>query len=158
MGEQLTPEQRTQLCAVLDRYPEVFDDRPGFTHVIEHKIEVMDQTPIYQRPYRIPESQRDVVERELLNMVQPGIIRYDTESLWSSPLVVVKKQDGSSRLVNNFINGPVVHLKNFKRLCMGGTKYSHVQYQIFSTIGCGLLQEFHCLVQQFKLNPMSCSA
>jgi len=104
MGEQLTTQQRTGLRAVLDRYPEVFDDRPGFTHVIEHKIEVMDQTPIYQRPYRIPESQRDVVERELLNMVQPGIIRYDTESLWSSPLVVVKKQDGYIRLVNNFID------------------------------------------------------
>jgi len=37
-------------------------------------------------------------------MVQPGIIRYDTESLWSSPLVVVKKQDGYIRLVNNFID------------------------------------------------------
>ena len=104
MGEQLTTQQRTGLRAVLDRYPEVFDDSPGFTHVIEHKIEVMDQTPIYQRPYRIPESQRDVVERELLNMVQPGIIRYNTESLWSSPLVVVKKQDGYIRLVNNFID------------------------------------------------------
>ena len=87
VGEQLTPEQRTQLRAVLDRYPKVFDDRPGFTHVIEHKSEVMDQTPIYQRPYRIPESQRDAIERELLNMVQLGIIRYDTESSWSSPLV-----------------------------------------------------------------------
>ena len=40
------------------------------------------------------------------------------------------------------INGPVVHPKNFKRLCMG-TKYPHIQYQIFSTIGCGLLQELY---------------
>jgi len=63
-----------------------------------------------------------------------------------------------SSLAARVFNGPVVHPKNFKRLCMGGTKYPHVQYQIFSTIGCGLLQEFHSLVQQFKLNPMSCSA
>jgi len=42
-------------------------------------------------------------------------------------------------------------------VCAWGTKYPHVQYQIFSTIGCGLLQEFHFIVQQFKLYRMSCS-
>jgi len=53
------------------------------------------------------------------------------------------------------VNGPVVHPRNFKRLCMG-TKYPHIQYQIFSTIGRGLLAELHVVVQQFKLNPIRC--
>jgi len=47
-------------------------------------------------------------------------------------------------------------IQETKRLCMG-TKYPHIQYQIFSTIGHGLLAVLHVLVQQFKLNPISCS-
>jgi len=43
-------------------------------------------------------------------------------------------------------------------VCAWGTKYPHIQYQIFSTIGRGLLAELHVLVQQFKLNAISCSS
>ena len=31
-------------------------------------------------------------------------MQFDDESGWSSPLVIVRKPDGSIRLVNNFIN------------------------------------------------------
>jgi len=41
-------------------------------------------------------------------------------------------------------------------VCAWGTKYTHLQYQIFSTIGRRLLAELHVLVQEFKLNPISC--
>jgi len=43
-------------------------------------------------------------------------------------------------------------------VCAWGTRYLHIHYQIFSTIGCGLLAELQVLVQQLKLNATSCSS
>jgi ATP phosphoribosyltransferase len=36
----LTVVERQQLFAVLDKYPTVFSDKPGFSSVLEHKIKV----------------------------------------------------------------------------------------------------------------------
>jgi len=32
------PQETTRLCSLLGKFPEVFEERPGFTSVIEHKI------------------------------------------------------------------------------------------------------------------------
>ena len=37
-------------------------------------------------------------------MLQNGIIKYDPNTKWNSPLVIVRKTNGGIRLVNNFIN------------------------------------------------------
>jgi len=37
-------------------------------------------------------------------MLQNGIIKYDPNTNYSSPLVIVKKSDGRIRLVNIFIS------------------------------------------------------
>jgi len=47
---------------------------------------------------------RETVHDELMRMVENGVLEYDNESAWNSPLVIVKKPDGGIRLVNNFIN------------------------------------------------------
>jgi len=64
---------------------------------------VTDETPTYQPPYRIPESLRDAVYDELMKMLENNVIRYDPDTLWNSPLIIVRKPDGNIRLVNNFI-------------------------------------------------------
>ena len=46
---------------------------------------------------------RDQVEYELRDMLQNGIIKFDDETKYNSPLVIVKKPGGKIRLVNNFI-------------------------------------------------------
>ena len=50
---------------------------------------------------RLIESMRDAVHDELMRMVASGILAYDHESAWNSPLVIVKRNDGGIRLVNN---------------------------------------------------------
>ena len=82
----------------------MFTDRPGRTNLIQHHIRVTDEKPTYQTPHRIPESlKRDAVYEELMKMLENNIIRYDPDTLWNSPLIVVRKPDGNIRLVNNFI-------------------------------------------------------
>jgi len=104
IGEQLTADQRADLHSVLADYPDVFSDRPGCTNLIEHTIRLTDDTPCFQTPYRIPESLKDAVENELLEMVRNDIIQFDETTSYCSPLIVVKKKYGGIRLVNNFIN------------------------------------------------------
>jgi len=89
---------------VLGDYPDVFSVRPGCTNLIEHKLRLTDDTPCFQAPYRIPESLKDAVENDLLEMVRNDIIQFDETTSYCSPLIVVKKKDGGIRLVNNFIN------------------------------------------------------
>ena len=102
IGEQLSAEQQTQLRELLSNYPDVFSDKPGRTDLIQHTIRVTDDIPTYQAPFRIPENLREPVENELKLMLENGIIQYDSETTYNSPLIVVKKPTGGIRLVNDF--------------------------------------------------------
>jgi len=64
---------------------------------------VNSDEPIWQTPYKIPDALRDKVEQELQNMLDAGIIRFDPETKYNSPLIVIKKPDNNIRLVNNFV-------------------------------------------------------
>ena len=59
--------------------------------------------PIWQPSYKIPDALRDKVEMELQRMLDAGIIKYDPETRYNNPLIVIKKPNDEIRLVNNFI-------------------------------------------------------
>ena len=102
-GEQLTAAQRDAMRHLLAGYPDVFTDEPGKTDLVIHTIKLTDDKPRWQPSYRIPEAMKDAVEDELNRMLQGGIIQIDNGTPWNSPLVIVKKDNGKIRLVNNFI-------------------------------------------------------
>jgi len=104
IGQQLTAEQRADMERLLSEYSDIFTEKPGKTDLVRHSIKLSDETPCYQASYRIPETMRDAVYDELMKMVDNGIIKYDPDTSWNSPLIIVKKSDGGIRLVNNFIN------------------------------------------------------
>ena len=95
----LTSQQQADLQRFLNKFSEVFatsDSDLGRTNVLEHSIDTQGHQPIYQRPYRIPETQRKVVDAHVKDMANRGIIR-PSKSPWSSPIVLVGKKDGSTR-------------------------------------------------------------
>ncbi|KAL4568635.1 hypothetical protein LXL04_024250 [Taraxacum kok-saghyz] len=64
---------------------------------IEHQIVLKAGTPpISVRPYRYPHIQKDEIERMIKDMLNTGIIQSST-SLYSSPVILLKKKDGSWR-------------------------------------------------------------
>ena len=95
----LSSEQTALLSSVLEKYSDIFaqsDSDLGHTTILEHGIDTQGHAPIYQRPYRIPEAQRKVVDAHVKDMADRGVIR-PSKSPWSSPIVLVGKKDGSTR-------------------------------------------------------------
>ena len=96
-GDQLTLEDRRKLQQLLKQYPTVMARRPGRTTQAQHQIVTGDAQPVRQRPYRIPPAVKKEVCEELKQMLEDGLIE-ESSSDWSSPLVIVRKKDGSSRI------------------------------------------------------------
>ena len=95
-GEQLCTNQVMQLKGLMDEVREVFSNQPGRTNVMQHHIRTADARPVRMPQYRLPHAYRETVLREL-EMEQYGIIEPST-SEWSSPIVLVKKKDGTMRM------------------------------------------------------------
>lgn len=97
--EGLNPTEQEQLRKLLEDYSDVFaaEGKPlGRTNLVQHKIHTGDHCPIKQRPRRAPLGQEDVIQRELDSMLEQGVIT-PSNSPWASPVVLVKKKDGSVR-------------------------------------------------------------
>ncbi|KAJ8003957.1 hypothetical protein DPEC_G00153790 [Dallia pectoralis] len=96
----LTEEQIEQVRRVLGKYTHVFassDGELGCTKVIQHEIPITDCVPIKQRYRRIPPSQYEEVKAHIRQLLEQGAIR-ESCSPYSSPLVIVRKKDGSIRM------------------------------------------------------------
>ena len=87
----LSDEQRNELLAILDQYHECFSDQPGFCDLMQHEIHVTENfKPKRLRAYRVPESLKPEVERQIREMLDLGIIEPSTSEM-ASPIVCVLK-------------------------------------------------------------------
>ena len=97
---RLSDDQRKVVHDILLSCSGVFslnDSDIGYMGVTEHRIELWDDTPIYQKPRRLPEPVSQEIEAQckelqLLDIIEPSM------SPWSSPVVPVRKKDGKIRL------------------------------------------------------------
>ena len=97
-GTNLLPEEQSELLHLLATYSNLFvsdKEQLGRTSVVKHSIETSGY-PIRQPVRRLPESTRGAVDQEVQKMLKQGVIRPST-SPWSSPVVLVRKKDGSWR-------------------------------------------------------------
>ena len=78
---------------------DVFSPQPGehgHTTVLQHRIDTGISPPILQHPRRIRQSRTEEVRRLIDDMLKKDIIQHSS-SPWLSPIVLVKKKDGSAR-------------------------------------------------------------
>ena len=102
--ENLSPEQLSKAKNVLNRWSDIFSKGPtdlGKADTVKHEINLTDDTP-FKDPYRrIPPALYDEVRVHLKEMLDAGAIR-DSQSSFSSNVVLVRKKDGSLRFCIDF--------------------------------------------------------
>ena len=69
----------------------------GYTEAVKHRIPVTLEVPIAQPYRRIPQSQFEDVRQHIQELADKGVIR-PSSSPYASPIVIVRKKDGSIRL------------------------------------------------------------
>ena len=98
-GDHLTPDQKEQLFTLFLEYADLFATGPddfGRTGRLQHRINTGNAQPIRQQARRIPPFRKEEVKTLLSEMLDKDVIR-PSESPWASPVVLVKKKDGSTR-------------------------------------------------------------
>ena len=97
--DTLIQEQRQELIDFLGEHHAAFaleDHERGETDLVEFTIETGDADPQRCAPRRMPFAVREEVARQLRKMQEAHIIQPST-SPWASPVVMVRKKDGSHR-------------------------------------------------------------
>jgi hypothetical protein len=87
------------LDELLAAFADVFATPQGLPPVRSRSHHIVlnpDASPVAVRPYRYPAAHKDELEKQCAAMIEQGIVRR-SDSAFSSPVLLVKKPDGSWR-------------------------------------------------------------
>ena len=87
------------MAALLTRFQDTFaleDGELGATHLTEHHIDTGDADPIKQYARRVPHLLKAKMDDLVKEMLERGIV-VPSASPWASPVVLVRKKDGTYR-------------------------------------------------------------
>ena len=93
------PEERRQFRQMILSHAEVFSTNSseiGRTDRVDHSIDTGEHGPIRQRPSREPFFLRNKIKEMIADMEKQGLIQPSC-SPWASPVVLIRKLDGSYR-------------------------------------------------------------
>src|SRR6218665_2818930 len=96
---EVPTEARERLEHMLKEYVDVFsltEKDLGRTTVCEHRIDTADSRPVKQPLRRQPFAYGDIIDKQLGQMLQAGVIE-PTKSEWAANVVLAKKKDGTLR-------------------------------------------------------------
>lgn len=99
VAANLSVEQRQKLELILaenqDRIAWINKQLGRCRHSVL-KIDTGNSEPVHQRPYRGSHEQRKIIEEQIKEMLDDGVIE-SSNSPWASPVVLVKKKDNKWR-------------------------------------------------------------
>lgn len=129
---------QTEVKGVLAEFPNVIavnPKKPRITHLIEFQVEVTSDKSIFVPPRRMHPDKQSLVDAEVEEMRQNGIVSPVKFPEWGFPANVAKKFDGSSRLVTDFRKlNEVTRTVQFNPVNMHDALQSLAQAKYFSTI------------------------
>ena len=91
ISDELTDKQRKEVRELLAKYPDVLTSIPGKTKLLEHDIKLSTAEPVRSKGYPIQYKTREIMESEIDEMIELGVIE-PLISHYSSPIVLVQKR------------------------------------------------------------------
>lgn len=101
ISSSLTVEEQCEVKQLLLEYQDIFTDVPNITNLGEHEIHLTTTEPIRGKAYPLPHAMRETLDKEIETMLAMGIIE-PSSAAYASPVVMVKKPDGSARVCVDF--------------------------------------------------------
>ena len=96
--------EKKALISVLKKHAAAFANHPkrvGITDLVQHQINTGNNPPIHIPPYRLGPHIDGKIQEMVRDMIEDSVI-IDSASPWSSPVLLVKKKDGSMRFCVDF--------------------------------------------------------
>src|SRR5436190_20054562 len=96
---KIEERQKEEIRKLIRKYSEICaisDTKLGRTNIVKHRINTGEHLPVSRKPYRANEEKEKLIKEELDKMIKDGVVR-ESESSWSSPVVIIDKKDGSKR-------------------------------------------------------------
>ena len=136
IDESVQGEDREKLLALLRRYEHCFATSEfdlGKTDMIEHTIDTGNARPISQPPRRHAFKERTLIQAQVKDMLDKGVIE-PAQGPWASPVVLVKKKNGSWRFCVDYRRLNAVTKKDVYPLPRIDDALSRLQGTIFSSL------------------------
>ena len=95
IGPSLNNTERTELLELAQEFSSLFTEAPKTTNLVQHHINLTSDEPVQSKPYSVPYSKRESLKKDINNMMKMGVIK-ESNSPYASPVVIVKKKDGSN--------------------------------------------------------------
>ncbi|GJV04238.1 reverse transcriptase domain-containing protein [Tanacetum coccineum] len=106
ISSQLSKEKKNKLISVLKNHKQAFawktTDIPGICpSFCKHKIQLLDdKKPVIQKQRRLNRNMQEVVKKEIVKLLDTGIIYPIADSPWVSPIHCVPKKGGITVVTN----------------------------------------------------------
>ncbi|GJR74368.1 hypothetical protein Tco_0086733 [Tanacetum coccineum] len=106
ISSQLSKEKKNKLISVLKKHKQAFawktTDIPGICpSFCKHKIQLLDdKKPVVQKQRRLNSNMQEVVKKEIMKLLDTGIIYPIVDSPWVSPIHCLPKKGGITVVTN----------------------------------------------------------
>ncbi|GMF47813.1 unnamed protein product [Phytophthora fragariaefolia] len=102
-GCNLTEAQKARVMKLVEPFKDLFTGALGTMKKGPYVLPLKPNAkPVVARPFPIPRAYYNATRREIQHLVDIGVLKRDSSSMWASPAFVVSKKDGSVRLVCDF--------------------------------------------------------
>ena len=140
-NSNLTIDQQRNLKDLVNEFHVIFSRNDSDIGKIDrkyghHDIKVTNDTPITQKPYKTPYSKESVIKESIGKMLDMNEVE-TSDSYWSSPIVLVKKSDGTERFCVDYRKLNEVTIKDRYRMPSIESKLNKLHgCKFFSTLVC----------------------
>jgi hypothetical protein len=103
-SDTLSPSVQAEVKQILEEYKSVFAEPTSLPprRFCDHTIPLIaGAQPVNKKPYRYTPQLKTEIERQIKKMLDSGVIQI-SNSAFSSPIILVRKKDGSWRIVVDY--------------------------------------------------------